>query len=502
LQAECLKRLAQMRPFLAAAALWIFPIFTRLTADRDRCPLEAGMAVALKECMKSSPPCSALRRFGLSLWLALTLLLLAGPAAHAIVLAWDPNEEPDVTGYRVHYGTASGQYSEIIDVGNATSAPIEDLLPGTTYFFAVTAYNSLNVESLPSDEIAYSAPGLAPLVRKGRFRGAGEMGESLTHLRLFIAKNGRFSGKLFVRGSTAVVRGKLGASGQQTLELTTRSGLAATVSLQADASGAIAATITIDGESATLALPVRALPSATPSPHAGNYTLLLGSAASLDASSQAPVPDFSGSAVLKITKSGVVRAVGKLADGTNFALVSAVGPDGEIAFGTPLPAPARGLLSGNLFLRDNENISDGDGTFGWRKPASVARAGVFPDGFEVRMPALLSRFSPPQGLFNPTVDATLSGGELPAELDPIQKSIALPAAGPGTALPLGEDRLRITIARGNGLVKGNFVHPADGKLRGLRGVWFQKQNAAFGAFKGVSTSGTFAITSLNAPASP
>jgi hypothetical protein len=442
---------------------------------------------------------SAQCRSGLRLLIALVLLIATSPAS-AIVLAWDPNDEPDVAGYRVYYGTASGDYSEVVDVGNATSTPIEGLLPGATYFFVVTAYNSTLLESLPSEEIAYSVPGLAPVIKKGGFRGGGELAGSLAHLRMAVNKKGRFSGKLFVHGSTAIVRGKFDASGQQTVQVITRSGLEVSVHLQADSTGAIAATITVQGEAITLALSSRGQPATEPSQHVGKYTLVLGTAVALDPTSQAPVPDFSGSAIVTISNSGVVRMVGKLADGLNFTLVSLVGPNGEIPVGGALYDAPRGLLSGNLFLRETADVSDGDGTFGWMKPASST--GIYPDGFIVRMPAILSRFLPPQGPFNPTVNAGLSGGELPAELDPIEKSVPLPGAGAGTAIPLAADRLELTIARGNGLVRGTFIHPLDGKPRNLHGVWFQKQSAAFGSFKGVATSGTFTLTALPSAAAP
>lgn len=56
----------------------------------------------------------------------------------------------ELAGYRVHYGTASGAYTTVLDVGNVTSCVVAGLSPGT-YFFAVTAYNSSG-DSAYSDE--------------------------------------------------------------------------------------------------------------------------------------------------------------------------------------------------------------------------------------------------------------------------------------------------------------------------------------------------------------
>jgi hypothetical protein len=65
----------------------------------------------------------------------------------AITIAWDPNKDPDLAGYRVYYGTASGSYKTCVDVGNlpkSSSGTMEYTLTGLDkgkkYFIAVTAY--------------------------------------------------------------------------------------------------------------------------------------------------------------------------------------------------------------------------------------------------------------------------------------------------------------------------------------------------------------------------
>jgi hypothetical protein len=84
---------------------------------------------------------------------------LAGTSqSSALTLAWDQNTEPDVEGYRVHYGTAPSNYKNTVETGGATVIEIDNLLPGTTYYLAVTAYNSLGLESLPSEEISFTTP--------------------------------------------------------------------------------------------------------------------------------------------------------------------------------------------------------------------------------------------------------------------------------------------------------------------------------------------------------
>ena len=81
----------------------------------------------------------------------------------SVTLAWDANTEPDLAGYIVHYGAASGSYTNAVDVGNTTTATVSNLVESCTYYFAVTAYNTSGLESDPSNEVSYSVPLASPL---------------------------------------------------------------------------------------------------------------------------------------------------------------------------------------------------------------------------------------------------------------------------------------------------------------------------------------------------
>jgi hypothetical protein len=76
----------------------------------------------------------------------------------SVTLAWDPSAEPDVAGYRVHYGLHSRTYPLVVDAGNVTKQTIGDLQEGVFYYFAVTAYDSAGLESDFSGEIGYAVP--------------------------------------------------------------------------------------------------------------------------------------------------------------------------------------------------------------------------------------------------------------------------------------------------------------------------------------------------------
>ncbi len=109
-------------------------------------------------------PRRGLRRI---LWapIAIGLLLWLCPVAAtagSLSLAWDPNTEDDLAGYKVYIGTASQTFSQIIDVGHVTAFTVTDLLEGETYFSTVTAYDIFVNESNFSNEVSTTIPVTAP----------------------------------------------------------------------------------------------------------------------------------------------------------------------------------------------------------------------------------------------------------------------------------------------------------------------------------------------------
>jgi hypothetical protein len=79
-------------------------------------------------------------------------------AAQSVTLAWSSSADTNVVGYRIYYGVASRSYTNMIDVGDALTATVTNLVEGTTYYFAATAYNILGMESEYSDEVLYMVP--------------------------------------------------------------------------------------------------------------------------------------------------------------------------------------------------------------------------------------------------------------------------------------------------------------------------------------------------------
>ena len=83
-------------------------------------------------------------------------------AAGTMTLAWEPVSNPSVRGYVIHYGPGAGNYNATVDVGNITTAVVSNLTEGTSYDFAVAAYDASHTEGLLSNDVEgtvqYTAP--------------------------------------------------------------------------------------------------------------------------------------------------------------------------------------------------------------------------------------------------------------------------------------------------------------------------------------------------------
>jgi fibronectin type 3 domain-containing protein len=77
-------------------------------------------------------------------------------------LAWDASSPAGVIGYKLYYGTSSGNYSQSIDVGNSTSYTVSNLTDGQTYYFAAKAYDSAGNLSGYSNEASKTITSTAP----------------------------------------------------------------------------------------------------------------------------------------------------------------------------------------------------------------------------------------------------------------------------------------------------------------------------------------------------
>jgi hypothetical protein len=90
--------------------------------------------------------------------LAVVLGAYPATAGMTVPLAWNASTDPTVVGYNLYYGTSPDSLTNVVSVGDVTSAAISGLTEGVTYYFAANAYNAADQESPLSNEVAYTIP--------------------------------------------------------------------------------------------------------------------------------------------------------------------------------------------------------------------------------------------------------------------------------------------------------------------------------------------------------
>ena len=74
-------------------------------------------------------------------------------------LAWNASTSTGVGGYKLYYGPSSKNYTSNVDVGNTTTYKMTGLTNGSTYYFALKAYNTpKSIESSYSNEASAAVP--------------------------------------------------------------------------------------------------------------------------------------------------------------------------------------------------------------------------------------------------------------------------------------------------------------------------------------------------------
>ena len=93
--------------------------------------------------------------------LATILCFLAHARSATVTVAWDASPGPNVAGYRVKWGFASGAINHVhpVEAGMNLQVTIDEpWVSGTIVYFTCYAFNSVGVESLPSNEIFWQVP--------------------------------------------------------------------------------------------------------------------------------------------------------------------------------------------------------------------------------------------------------------------------------------------------------------------------------------------------------
>ena len=86
------------------------------------------------------------------------LLAFSTLEAGSIVISWDANSEPDLSGYQIRYGLSSADLSNIVNTGKNTEHEFTRLEPGKIYYFIVVAIDYSGNISDPSEMVSAKMP--------------------------------------------------------------------------------------------------------------------------------------------------------------------------------------------------------------------------------------------------------------------------------------------------------------------------------------------------------
>lgn len=304
---------------------------------------------------------------------------------------------------------------------------------------------------------------------------------------------GLASGVLSINGTRLRCRGEIQASGELVGFLLGRDASDWTIEAQlhsgSEGGEQLAGTLTHLPSGSIwdfITVPNRFHPRLNPPAESGRYTAIL------PASEQSPAlyPGGHGHGAFTISPRGTTRILLTLSDG-NRAVYS-----GFLSEDLQMPIFASGL-SGVVTFRDLPGISDADGELRWTSTPSQF-APRYPRGFDLSVPFLASRYdpAPANGWLLPSVET--AGGNVSVELFGREVSESLPVFWDErnriTHSPSGTELLRLTIIRGNGLVRGFWWDRENGQPRKpISGVLLQKQEGVFGNLLAPHTVGTIEI---------
>jgi len=430
------------------------------------------------------------RSAGRLLWLAALLACLWSPFAMfaampaAVTLAWDPVVAPNLSTYYVYYGTASRVYTSKLAVGNAPTATLTGLNPGTTYFLAVTSADPSGAESDFSPEVMFTVPAFV-LPAKGSYAGlfSDTNGVSYGNSGFFAAalsSQGSFSARMSLAGKTYALAGRF-SGGVFSNSIPRRGQSPLSVQLQLSLGGGeVMAGHISDGAWTAELVANRAVFSMTSlAPQAGRkYTLVIPG--SQDSSLQ---PGGNGFGTLSLDALGNVTFSGALGDGTKVIQRAFVSRRAQWPLYLSLYS-GHGCMLGWLTLT-NLPDSDINGQVSWIK-LPVPGSRYYPAGFTLTNgPDVIgSAYSPAYGA---PLASWPNGGMVILENG--KQSITNRWSVDARNRVSGANSLSMVMIPSSGLFRGRVLDP-NGKAVPLNGVLLQKQNAGYGYFLGTSQSGS------------
>jgi len=476
-----------------------------------------------------SPSPNAPLRSALAAFIVGLIIFASADAGESVTLAWDPNVDANIAGYRLHYGTAPDVYSSVLDVGNDTTGTIHDLIPGVAYYIVVTAYNADGLESPPSNEVSFTLDpatdetdasdvveeGTAPVAfSKTTYAGLVSPPDDNPNsylrgsLTLRTTAAGLATGQLTINGGEIYRwQGAFDATGRLAISIYRVAPFFTplTLTLQRSADGTEITGEIADRTSSAFIDLQQAIDSLSFSSQTddqasamrltqlqGRYTVIFPARTDVSESE----PHGCGVGLLSVSSYGAVRLNATLADGTKFSTAGNLGVGQEFMFHAPLYGDA-GFLTGKITFEQEPEISDAHGTLLWSKPVEF-NAARFRSAFTIPLAMRAAKYfhaitSAPllAGLATSAGHATVSfsDGNLPANnastnveansassatISTPPYPVIIYMRGGVPSLWAFTQPINATFDSTTGLFRGEFTPATDGRTRAFRGVLFQK----------------------------
>jgi large repetitive protein len=131
---------------------------SRLAVPANPCEVAQHRALVSRHSEEVNRRIAA--RWYVKLFATLMCLGAIGQVAESasVKLAWNPNPEPDISGYLLSYGTSPGTPSVTVATGKVTTTTLSGLEEGRTYYFSLKAVNTAGLQSNSSAEISHLIP--------------------------------------------------------------------------------------------------------------------------------------------------------------------------------------------------------------------------------------------------------------------------------------------------------------------------------------------------------